>query len=221
MKKVIFLTGLLVIISLTFLTIIQVTPVTLAFSTPVLLANYIQRVLGLLIFSLFFIQIILGAFMDKISRKFGKWIFNFHVFEGILVYILAFLHPISYLLTVYFAGAGFDPYMVFVNACIICKSPNDYFLTLGRVSFWLLSISVSAALFRKATPWLKANWRKFHVLNYFIFLMVGLHGFLLGSDFRVQPFFTFAIVAYAIILGVIVFIEIPRLYKNFRNWLRS
>jgi predicted ferric reductase len=221
MKKVIFLTGWFLIISLSFLTIIQVTPVALALTAPVFLTNYIQRVLGLLVFSLFFVQIILGAFMKKILNKLGGWIFNFHVFEGILVYVLVFLHPISYLLTIYFAGAGLDPYRVFVNACIICKSPSDYFLTLGRVSFWLLSISVFAALFRKATPWLKANWRKLHVLNYFIFLIVGLHGFFLGSDFRVQPFFTFAIVAYVIILGIIVFIEIPRLFKNFRNWVNS
>jgi len=221
MKKVIFFAGWAIIISLSFLTLIKVTPISLAFSTPVLLTNYIQRLFGLLLFSMLFTQIVLGAFMDKISEKLGGWIFNFHVIEGILAYILAFSHPILFLLSVYFAGAGLDPYMVFINVCLICNAPSDYFLTLGRVSFWLLSITVFAALFRKANPWMKANWRKFHVLNYLVFLMIGAHGFLLGTDFRYMPFFAFAVLAYVVVLGIVVFIELPRLYKNFRYWIES
>ncbi|MCX6704613.1 MAG: hypothetical protein NTZ07_04195 [Candidatus Woesebacteria bacterium] len=50
-------------------------------------------------------------------------------------------------------------------------------------------------------------------------MLVGLHGFLIGTDFRVQPFYSFAIIAYAIVVDVVAFIEIPRLYKNYINWI--
>lgn len=221
MRKVLFLGGWLGLLSLSFLTVIRVTPLSLALASPVFFSNFLQRVLGLTVFTMFFVQIVLGAFIGTVWKKYADSVRNFHIFEGILAYILAFLHPMLYLLSGYFAGGKFDPYVAFINACLICKTPENYYLTIGRISFWLLSISVFAVLFRRATPWLKENWRKFHVLNYLVFLLVGAHGFLLGSDFRVQPFFTFAILAYAIVLGIVVFIELPRLYKNFKEWVNS
>ena len=221
LKKIIFFTIWFALFPIAFLTLTGVTPLSFALSSSARLANFIQRGLGLFAFSMLFVQIILGAFMSKISEKLGNWVFNFHVFEGTLAYILVFLHPIFFLLSNYFSGAKFDPYVAFVNICLICKTPTDYYYTIGRVSFWLLTVTVFAALFRKTTPWLKANWRKFHVLNYLVFLLVGAHGFLLGSDFRSQPFFTFAILAYVTILGIVIFIELPRLFKNFRNWTKS
>lgn len=197
------------------------TPLSLAFRTPAIFANFVQRELGLLVFILLFVQVVLGVFMIKISEKLGGWVFNFHVFEGILAYLLAFLHPIFFLLSNYFSGGRFDPYVAFINVCLICRTPTDYYQTIGRISFWLLSIAFFAALFRKTIPWLKTNWRKFHVLNYLVFLLVGAHGFLIGTDFRSRPFFTFAILAYLIVLSMVTFIELPRLYKNFRNWVRN
>ncbi len=221
MGKLFFLASWFVVVSLSFLTLVNITPLSLAFSTPAISVNFIQRGLGLLVFSLLFIQIILGAFMNKISEKLGEWVFNFHVFEGILVYLLAFLHPIFFLLSNYFSGGRLDPYAAFINVCLICKTSTDYYQTIGRISFWLLSAAFFAALFRKTIPWLKTNWRKFHVLNYLVFLFVGAHGFLIGTDFGSQPFFAFAILAYLTVSGMVIFVELPRLYKNFRNWVRS
>jgi DMSO/TMAO reductase YedYZ heme-binding membrane subunit len=68
---------------------------------------------------------------------------------------------------------------------------------------------------------MRLNWRKLHVLNYLVFLIVGLHGFLVGTDFKVQPYYSFAIVAYAIVAGIVLLIEVPRLYRNYMSWLRS
>ena len=221
MKKIIFFTIWFTLLLIAFLTLIGVTPLSFALGSSARLTNFIQRGLGLFAFSMLFVQIILGAFMKKISAKLGGWVFNFHVFEGILAYVLVFLHPIFFLLSNYFSGGKFDPYVAFINVCLICKTPTDYYQTIGRISFWLLSISVFAAFFRKTIPWLKSNWRKFHVLNYLVFLLVGAHGFLIGTDFRSQPFFTFAILAYLTVFGMVIFIELPRLYKNFRNWVRS
>lgn len=159
--------------------------------------------------------------MDKLTEKLGGWIFKFHVVEGAVIYSLAFLHPLFFMIFNHFIGSGWNPYLVFIDVCLLCNKPIDYYYTLGRISFWLLTITVLAAEFRMATPWLKVNWRKLHLLNYAIFLLVGLHGFLIGTDFKIQPFYSFAIVAYAIVVGIVVFVEIPRLYRNYQNWIRS
>ncbi|MCX6704836.1 MAG: hypothetical protein NT162_00660 [Candidatus Woesebacteria bacterium] len=221
MKKIVFFTILLVLLLLVPATVIHITPLSLALKNPANLTNFIQRIIGLIAFTLLFVQIILGAFMDKLMKRLGAWIFKFHLFEGALIYSLALLHGILFMVFNYYIGAGWNPYLVFINVCLLCKTPVDYYYTLGRVSFWLLTVAVLATKFRTATPWLKANWRKLHVINYAVFLIVGAHGFLIVTDFRVQPFYSFAVVAYAIVAGVVAFIEIPRLYKNYRNWIRG
>jgi DMSO/TMAO reductase YedYZ heme-binding membrane subunit len=91
---------------------------------------------------------------------------------------------------------------------------------LGIVSFWLLTITVLAAEFKKANPWMRANWRKLHVLNYLVFLIVGLHGFLIGTDFKIQPFYSFAIVAYLSVLYTVVR-KLPLLLSTYKNWLKG
>jgi predicted ferric reductase len=159
--------------------------------------------------------------MDRLTEKLGGWVFKFHVFEGVVIYSLAFLHPLFFMIFNHFIGSGWNPYLVFIDVCLLCQTRIDYYYTLGRISFWLLTITVFAGLFRKATPWLKVNWRKLHVINYAIFLIAGAHGFLIGTDFQCQPFYSFAIIAYAVVVGVVIFIEIPRLYKNFKRWLKG
>ncbi len=221
MKKLVFFTVLVILLVLVPITIVKITPIALASGSPASLTNFIQRFFGLFLFTLLFVQLILGAFMDKLEEKLGGWIFRFHVIEGIIIYFLALIHPLLFMIFNHFTGSGWNPFFVFTDVCLLCNKPIDYYYTLGRISFWLLTITVSAAIFRKANFWMKANWRKFHVLNYLVFLLVGMHGFLIGRDFRIQPFFSFAIVAYAIVVGVVVFIELPRLYKNYRNWIRS
>lgn len=221
MKKIVFFAILVLLLLLVPITALQVTPLALVLKNNATLTNYIQRDLGLFAFSLMFIQILLGAFMDKLQKKVGDWIFNYHVIEGKIIYSLALLHPLTFMVFNHFIGSGWNPYFVFIDACLLCKTPIDYYQTLGRISFWLLSITVFAGLYRKVNPWMKANWRKLHVMNYVIFFIVGAHGFFIGTDFRSQPFYTFAVIAYAIVVGVVVFIELPRLYKNYRAWIKS
>ena len=221
MKKIIFFVILAILLLLVPVTALHTTPLALVLKNNATLTNYIQRVFGLSAFILLFEQLILGAFMDNLTKKLGGWVFRFHVIEGAIVYFLVFLHPLFLIIFNHFIGAGWDPYRVFINACLLCQTPLEYYYTLGIVSFWLLTIAVFAGLFRHANPWLKANWRKLHVLNYVVFLIVGAHGFLIGTDFRTQPFYTFAIMAYAVVVGMVVFIELPRLYKNYRSWLKS
>jgi len=189
--------------------------------THAILANDIQRFLGLALFTLLFIQLISGAFMAKLTKKFGGWVFKFHIVEGVLVYCLAVLHPLVFMAFNHFTGSGWNPYAVFINVCLLCNSPVNFYYTLGMIAFWLLTVAFFAAIFRHFNLWFKKNWRKFHVLNYLIFLIVGVHAFLLGTDFSHKPFVYFALPAYAIVVVIVIFIEFPRLYKNFRNWVNG
>jgi predicted ferric reductase len=221
MKKFVFFVIWIIFLLLIPATILRITPLSIALKNHVTLTNFVQRFLGLAAFTLLFVQLILGAFMEYWTEKLGAWIFRFHIFEGILIYSLALLHPIIFMAYNHYVGAGWNPYAVFINVCVLCQTSLDFYYTLGIISFWLLTLTVFAGLFRAANPWIRLNWRKLHVLNYLVFLVVGLHGFLVGTDFKVQPFYTFAIVAYAIVAGIVLFIEFPKLYKNYMNWLRS
>ena len=221
MRKPLFILALLAFLSLGFLTVIQETPISPALKNPIYFSSFIQRISGLMSFTMLFAVTILGAFIDKISKKLGGWVFNFYIFLSILTYTLVLLHPVMYLSTMYFAVGKFDPYIAFINACLLCRTPSDFHLTLGRIAFWFLSIAMFALVFRNTFSWLKTKWRKIRVLNAAAFLLAGAHGFLLGTDFQGLPFFVFAIAAYAIILVIVVFIELPRLYKNFRSWVEN
>lgn len=189
--------------------------------TPALLANTIQRYIGLTAFVFLFVQLIIGVSIDKLAAKFGHSIFKYHIIQGIFTFILAFLHPLIFMVFNHFINSKWDPYAVFVNACVICKEPINYYYTLGMISFWLLFISTFIALFRHHNDWFRKYWKKFHLLNYIVFLIVGVHGFLLGTDFSVKPFVYFAIPAYLIIIGIIIFHEIPKQYRKLKGWLED
>ena len=158
--------------------------------------------------------------MEQWTEKLGGWVFRFHILEGVAIYLLVLMHPIFFVLYNYFYGKGFDPFYVFTQVCVICKQQELYY-TLGRVSFWLINITVITGLFRAATPYMRKNWTKFHILNYFIFLIVGIHGLSIGTDFRTLPFFAFAVVAYLIVLYVVLFKKLPSLFSFLKSWLRS
>jgi hypothetical protein len=221
MKKLVPVIYWILAIALILITIYRTTPISLAFSSTIHIVNFVQRFAGLMLFALLFIQVILGGFMAKIAEKLGGWVFQYHVLEGIMIYTLALVHPLSFLLSNKLGGGSFDLYAGFINICILCKTPLEYYYTLGRISFWLLTLAVLGAELRNLNPWMKANWRKLHVLNYIMFLIMGMHGFFTGTDFSVQPFFSFAIITYSIIVGMVVFVEMPRLYRNFRGWIKD
>lgn len=183
--------------------------------------NLIQRLTGLSMFTMLFVQVILGSSMEYWTDKLGGWIFKFHIFEGILIYLLIFVHPVAFFFFNHYAGKGVSLLYVFTNICVLCPNKLELYYTLGRVSFWLLNISVLAGLFRAATPFMRIHWRKFHILNYLIFLIVGIHGLSLGSDFMVVPFFALAIIYYLIVLYIIFFKKAPVFVKNYKTWLNS
>lgn len=221
MKKIIFLSIWVFVLLVAFFVTVKTTPIPFVLSTQVRLFSFVQRNLGLIALNFIFLQILIGAFIKPLSKMFGVWIYKFHIIEGIIAYILVFLHPIFYLLSLKFSGHGFDPYIAFINACLLCKTPYDYFLTIGRISFWLLTIGVFAAIFRKTSNWLTKHWKNLHLVNYLVFLAVAIHGFFIGSDFRSIILILLTIAETLIVLGILVFIQFPKWLKDFKAWINS
>jgi len=218
-NKIIFWIILIAILGLVPLTILPTINFTVI-RLPSVALNVFQRFFGLTAFVLLFWQIIIGANMEKLTKKLGGWVFNFHVWEGIIIYFLLILHPLMFMFFQHFIGQGTDPINVFLGVCLFCDPKIEYFYTLGRVAFWLITIGVFAGLYRSANPFMKKNWRKFHVLNYFVFLLIGVHGFILGPDLPTKPFIYFAIPVYLIILYTIVR-KLPGLFASYRKWISS
>jgi predicted ferric reductase len=212
-NKIIFWMVFLLLLSLVPITILSTTSLAAAIKFPATIMNLIQRILGLTIFVLLFWQILLGSFMTKLTEKFGGWIYNFHVTEGIIIYTLVLLHPTFFVLFNYFAGRGLDPFYVFTQVCLLCENRQELYYTLGRISFWLINITVFVGLFRTTTPFLRRHWKKFHDLNFIVFLLIGIHGLSIGTDFMQMPFFAFAIVAYLIVLYIFFVRKLPKYFK--------
>lgn len=189
-------------------------------NSSVIISN-ISKIIGLVVYFLLFAQIFANFARSKFGKRDKIEITTPHVFVGAFAYLLALLHPIFYLLSIYLADGRPDPYVAFVNVCLICKTAEDYFLTLGRISFWLLSFAFFAAIFRKMNSWFIKNWKYIHLLNYVAFLIVGLHGFLLGEYFRILPILIVSITMYVIVLFIFVFYKLPEVFKNFKKWLDS
>ncbi len=203
--KIIFYALWLLLVSLGPIAVLTNSPLATLPGHTALIINVLQRIIGLITFTLLFIQLILGSFMPYWTQKFGGWIFNFHITEGILIYCLIFAHPILFMFYRYSIGQGLDPFFIFTAVCVFCHTKLDLYYTLGRVAFWFINISVLAGLFRTATPFLRVHWRKFHVLNYFSFLLIGIHSLMLGTDLGTTPFSYFHGPSLVIVTGILLY----------------
>lgn len=185
------------------------------------LINLLQRIFGVLIYVLTFWQIVLGVSMEWWTKKLGRWIFKFHILQGFFIYFFILIHTFSFTLYRYILFHKFDPIFTYLDICVLCKTSTDYFYTIGRIGFLFLTVAFLAGLFRFATAFLRANWWKFHLLNYLVFFITGLHAYFLGTDFGTKPFFYFAVFAYFIVLYIFLFKKLPELIKSFFGWVRS
>ena len=146
-----------------------------------LLINILQRTVGLLVFSLLFMQIILGAFMQKWKEKLGVWVLKFHIIQGVIVYMLVLAHPLLFVIYNFKTRGLINPFYVFTDFCLLCPTPIELYYTFGRIAFWLISLAILAAILRSEVWWRK-NWRKFHMLNYFVFFLIAIHAWFSGTD---------------------------------------
>ena len=183
----------------------------------ILLINIFQRAVALVAFVMLFWQIVLGSFMHRWIEKYGAWVFKFHITEGAVAYGLIFLHPLAFLLFNYIATKVIDPFYVYTGFCVLCQTRTEFFYSFGRLAFWMVSAAVLAAKLR-TQPWWREYWRKIHILNYLVFILVAVHSWFVGSDSHSFPFvlfyfFSVPIVIYIIISKLIAFFK-PSLELN-------
>ena len=200
MNKFLFYFLWILVILVGPITVLRRTPLNLVLSDPAQMINFVQRIVGLVGFALLFWQIMLGAYMHKLIEKLGAWIFKFHTTEGAFTYAFVFFHPLLFVILNLKATGKLDPFYVFTDVCFICRNNTELFYNFGRVSFWLVTVAVLAAGLR-TQPWLRNHWRKFHIFNYFAFLLVALHARGVGTDVRFVPFAWF----YWISITIVVF----------------
>jgi predicted ferric reductase len=175
----------------------------------ILILNILQRISGSLAFAAMSVQIVLGSNMDYFRKILGKNALNIHITNGLFAYTAILIHPIMWIVINYFVRGKIDPYFPFVDICILCQNSLDWVYNFGRFGFWLATIAVIAGLFRGYNSFMRNNWRKFHILNYFAFLFVAIHSIFKGTD-ALTPIF---LMMY--ILGVLMFlISVAKNYKK-------
>ncbi len=204
MKKFLFYFIWLLILSIVPITVLRVTPLDLALSSSVLTINFLQRITGLLAFVMLFWQIILGAFIRKWIEKLGGWVFKFHVLEGAVIYSLVLLHLLLFVLFRFKTLGVLDPFFVFTDVCVLCANKTEFLYNFGRVGFWLVTLAVVAAKLR-TQPWWRIHWRKFHILNYFAFVLITIHTRFVGTDALTPPFVWFWWVAVTIVASSVLY----------------
>lgn len=161
------------------------------------LTNILQRITALIAFSAFFMQIITGAYLSKLSKVFGSWINKFHAFQGIVAYTFVLAHPLLFVFLNFRTRGVIDPFYVFTDFCLLCPRPFELYWSFGRIAFWLISLALIAAIIKGETWW-RENWRKFHILNYFVFFLIAIHAWFSGTDITSTSFvyvFWFGIIA--------------------------
>jgi len=151
----------------------------------------LQRITGIIAFSLLTLQIYLSS-----NRKFIK----FHMLNGILAYTFIFLHPVLMIVYKYIYSSKFDPFYVFTDICVLCDGVYEYYINFGRTAFYLVTIAVIAVKFRDVNTWLKIHWRKLHMLNYVAFYFVSIHAYNIGTDSSTKLFTYFFWLAQVVVL---------------------
>lgn len=180
--------------------------------------NLLQRITGITAFALITLQIFLST-----DRKYLR----FHMINGIFAYTFIFLHPLLLVVYRYFLSGELDPFYVFVDFCVMCgNNKYEWFLSLGRFAFYIITIAVIVAKFRnglllfgeKVDQWLAANWRKIHMLNYLAFIFVSAHSINVGTDVTKPWFMLFFWFCQAVFIYAVAK-KLREVYLNFKKSL--
>lgn len=176
---------------------------------PLIVFNFLQRLSGALALFLLFVQIIFGAYRPRLSSIFGNWVLNFHIWQGRLAYFLVLLHTFSFVFLNLIARKTFNLFYVFVDFCVLCPTKKELFYSFGRFSFYILTITILAAVLRSKSWWRK-NWRYVHSLNYVLFFLIAPHTFFIGSDFSYKSGYlfyfllTFSIITFLVLIQKVI-----------------
>ena len=204
-KKFLFYLVWLLAISLGPIAIFRNTPLARVVDNELEIINLLQRLTGLLAFTLLSFQIVLGTLMPKLIEKMGGWIFNFHLTEGLGAWGIMLLHPTLFV----FLNYRIEGLSTALLTLLPRFSPNqEIWYSFGKFALILISIAVLAAYFRQK-PFLRKNWHKFHILNYLGYGFVAIHAFYSGTDAWTAPFSWF----YWIAIGVVILATFLRLLR--------
>jgi len=204
-KKFLFYFIWLLAISVGPITIFSNTPIKTVIGNDLGIINLLQRITGLLAFTLLSFQLVLGPLMPKLVEKMGGWIFNFHVTEGLGAWGIVLLHPTLNVFLNYKISGLSTALLTFFPRF---SSTQEVWYSFGKFAFILITIAVLAGYFREK-PFLRKNWNKLHILNYFAFVFVAIHTYYSGTDAWTAPFSWF----YWIGVGAIVLATLSRLLR--------
>lgn len=150
---------------------------------------------GLLGFMLIWSQIMLGAFLQPLTRLFPN-AFRFHIWQGLLAILVIFFHPLFFFHSL---SPSFPPNPIELLQ-LVDPSMLPYVL-LGETAFYLLLASVAAALLRRWQPIVRF-WRYIHMINYIVFFLALVHSWNIGSDLAASNILRTLWVFLALTVGV-------------------
>lgn len=165
------------------ITVFLTTPFSSATNDPIVFTNYLQRISGLLAFSLLFVQIILGAKLNDWTKILGARAYKLHIVQGILTFAFIFVHPVFYSLTFLQTDGVLKSFLL-----PDYSSQTEIYISFGRFAFSLILLSVISSYFRTKLVFLRKNWRFVHILNYLAFYFVSFHLYKIGTDAKSAPF---------------------------------
>ena len=132
---------------------------------------FLGRVFGIAAFVLIFVQMCLGPFMNFWRRVLGGWVLKLHIVIGITAFVLAWLHPVMWVL---------------VWGWNTVRELGGY-VWFGKVGLILITMAAAAGVWR-AHPMVTKYWRWIHRLNYVVFVLIYIHSWKLGTDAGSFPF---------------------------------
>lgn len=142
--------------------------------------NFLQKLFGLLAFTLLFIQIVLGSRLGRWINILGARAYKYHITHGLIAYFFVVIHPLMQI--------ALDIKMQGLMGAFVSFLPGiDVFFDLGKLSFLLITLGLTAGYFR-TKPYLRRFWRRYHILNYAAFVFVSVHSWNLGTDIKSFPF---------------------------------
>lgn len=146
--------------------------------------NFLQRISGVLLFSLIFTQIILGSQMDKMNQIVGSKAYWFHITQGVGIFFLVLFHPLMELVITYqISESILKALAIFIPRL---NTQNEVYLTFGKLGVVILCLTISAGYFRTKQI-LRRYWHTIHLLNYALFYLVYYH-MRVGQDITTPPF---------------------------------
>ena len=172
-----------------------------ALGNPIILTNIFQRITGLLAFTLLFMQIMIGAHMNRWVQIIGAKAYKIHITQGLVSYGFMLIHPLFESAIVYQVSRSLTEAILTLKPSIATQ--RDLLLTFGRTSFVLVTIAVIASYFR-TKPFFRRNWRAFHILNYLAFFLVFFHA-RVGTDTFTPPFLYVYWLATTLVSGTLIY----------------